>query len=209
MILHRLEIAGFRCFSSKVALVLDPERITILHGKNGSGKSSLLWALIRGLLDSHRAGGKSVEALRPWGTDLGSAIVVEFEDQGKRYRLEKNFLENRCARLAEVQGAKLKPLAQNEKAEERVREILLSETPTVGLTKPEKWGLARVAVVSTGAPTRGGLRWSSARQHPGTARKAGNEQRSACLTEQGREAVSRILDSARETQRRQRCCFLV
>jgi DNA repair exonuclease SbcCD ATPase subunit len=143
MILHRLEVGGFRCFSSKVALALDPDQITILHGKNGTGKSSLLWALIRGLLDTHRAGGKNVEALRPWGTGLSPTIVVEFEDQGKRYRLEKNFLENRCARLAEVQGAKLKPLAQNEKAEERVREILLSETPTVGLTKPEKWGLAR------------------------------------------------------------------
>jgi DNA repair exonuclease SbcCD ATPase subunit len=143
MILHRLEVGGFRCFTSRVALAPDPEQINILHGRNGSGKSSLLWALIRGLLDTHRAGGKSVEALRPWGTDLGPTIVVEFEDQGKRYRLEKNFLENRCARLAEVQGAKLKPLAQNEKAEERVREILLSETPTVGLTKPDKWGLAR------------------------------------------------------------------
>ena len=144
MILHRLEVGGFRCFSSKVVLALDPERINILHGKNGSGKSSLLWALIRGLLDTHRAGGKSVEMLRPWGTDLGPTIVVEFEDQGKRYRLEKNFLENRCAHLAEVQGAKLKPLAQNEKAEERVREILLSETPGAGLTPREKWGLARV-----------------------------------------------------------------
>jgi energy-coupling factor transporter ATP-binding protein EcfA2 len=143
MILHGLEVGGFRCFSSKVTLALDPEGINILHGKNGSGKSSLLWALIRGLLDTYRAGGKSVSALRPWGTDLGPTIVVEFEDQGKRYRLEKSFLQNKCARLAERQGAKLKPLANNEKAEERVREILLSETPTVGLTKPEKWGLAR------------------------------------------------------------------
>ena len=144
MILHRLEVGGFRCFSSKVAFSLDPEQINILHGKNGSGKSSLLWALIRGLLDTHRAGGKSVEALRPWGTDLGPTVVVDFEHEGKCYRLEKNFLENRSAHLSEQQGNKLKPLAHNEKAEERVREILLSEAPTVGLTKPEKWGLARV-----------------------------------------------------------------
>lgn len=143
MILHRLEVGGFRCFSSKVALSLDPEQINILHGKNGSGKSSLLWALIRGLLDTHRAGGKSVEVLRPWGTDLGPTIVVDFEHEGKCYRMEKNFLENRCAHLSERQGNKLKPVAHNEKAEERVREILLSEAPTVGLTKPEKWGLAR------------------------------------------------------------------
>ena len=143
MILNRLEVGGFRCFSSKVALSLDPEKINILHGKNGSGKSSLLWALIRGLLDTHRAGGKSVEALSPWGTDLGPNIVVDFEHEGKCYRLEKNFLENKCAHLSERQGNKFKPLAHNEKAEERVREILLSEVPTVGLTKPEKWGLAR------------------------------------------------------------------
>jgi hypothetical protein len=143
MILHRLEVAGFRCFASKVAVVLDPERINILHGGNGTGKSSLLWALVRGLLDTYRAGGKSAEALRPWGTDLGPAIIVEFEHDGKLFRLEKNFLESRGAHLEERQGNKFKPLAHNEKAEERVREMLLADQPTVGLCKPEKWGLAR------------------------------------------------------------------
>jgi energy-coupling factor transporter ATP-binding protein EcfA2 len=143
MILHRLEVEGFRCFTSKVAVGLDPERINILHGGNGSGKSSLLWALVRGLFDTYRAGGKSVEALRPWGTDLAPAILVEFEHGGKIYRLEKRFLESRGARLEEKQGGKFKPLAHNEKAEERVREMLLSDQPTVGLCKPEKWGLAR------------------------------------------------------------------
>ena len=143
MILHRLEVEGFRCFTSKVAVSLDPERINILHGGNGSGKSSLLWALVRGLFDTYRAGGKSVEALRPWGTDLGPAILVEFEHGGKIFRLEKRFLENRGSRLEEKQGSKFKPLAHNEKAEERVREMLLADQPTVGLCKPEKWGLAR------------------------------------------------------------------
>ena len=143
MILHRLEVEGFRCFTSRVAVSLDPERINILHGGNGSGKSSLLWALVRGLFDTYRAGGKSVEALRPWGTDLGPSILVEFEHGGKIFRLEKRFLESRGARLEEKQGNKFKPLAHNEKAEERVREMLLADQPTVGLCKPEKWGLAR------------------------------------------------------------------
>jgi len=143
VILHRLEVGGFRCFTSKVAVCLDPERINILHGGNGSGKSSLFWALVRGLFDTYRAGGKSVEALRPWGTDLGPAIVVEFEHSGKVFRLEKSFLESRGAHLEEKQGNKFKPLAHNEKAEERVREMLLADQPTVGLCKPEKWGLAR------------------------------------------------------------------
>ncbi|MCI0620088.1 MAG: AAA family ATPase, partial [Acidobacteria bacterium] len=144
MILRRLEVTGFRCFSSRVRLDLKPDQINILHGKNGSGKSSLLWALVRGLLDTYRAGGKSVEALRPWGTDLGPAIQVEFEHTGKIYRLEKRFLEKKGALLEEIQGGRSKPLAEDEKAQERVREILLSDEPTVGLTKPEQWGLAHV-----------------------------------------------------------------
>ena len=143
MILQRLEVEGFRCFTSKVAVGLDPERINILHGGNGTGKSSLLWALVRGIFDTYRAGGKSVEGLRPWGTDLSPAILIEFEHGGKVFRLEKSFLEDRGTDLHEKQGNKFKPLAHNEKAEERIREMLLADQPTVGLCKPEKWGLAR------------------------------------------------------------------
>lgn len=144
MILHRLAVAGFRCFTSEVDVRFDPERINIVHGRNGSGKSSLFWALVRGLFDTYRAGGKGAEALRPWGTDLAPAIQIEFEDNGKIYRLTKKFLENRSAQLEVKQGKKFEPLAHNEKAEERVREMILAEQPTAGLTKPEKWGLARV-----------------------------------------------------------------
>src|SRR5438477_4394247 len=53
------------------------------------------------------------------------------------------FLEGRGTHLQEKQGHKFQPLARNEKAEERVREMLLADQPTVGLSKPEKWGLAR------------------------------------------------------------------
>jgi DNA repair exonuclease SbcCD ATPase subunit len=144
MILHRLEVEGFRCFAGKVSLELDPEAINVLHGPNASGKSSLLWALVRGLLDTHKAGGQAVKALRPWGTDLSPRITVEFDHGGVGYRLGKAFVEHRGARLEEKQGNKFIPIANNEKAEERVREMLLSEPPTVGLVKPEKWGLARV-----------------------------------------------------------------
>src|SRR5258708_1255149 len=70
MILQKLEVDGFRCFDAMVTLVLDPHKINILHGNNGTGKSSLFSALLRGLLDSHKVGGKGIAELCPWGTQL-------------------------------------------------------------------------------------------------------------------------------------------
>lgn len=143
MIVLRLEVSGFRCWRERVAVEFDPERINILHGPNGSGKSTLLWALARALLDTHRAGGKAVEELRPWGTGLAPKIAVEFEHSGKRYRLEKGFLENRGARLEEYRDGRFLPLAEFEKAEDTVRGMLLAERAPRGLATPEAWGLAR------------------------------------------------------------------
>lgn len=144
MILRRVQVSGFRCFTSEVTLNLDPNAINVLTGRNGSGKSSLLWATIRGLLDTHKAGGAAVKSLQPWGTDLGPTVVIEFEHDGKPYRLAKKFLHQKGATLEQVQGRRFTPLAKDEKAEERVREMLLSESPTTGLTKPDRWGLVRV-----------------------------------------------------------------
>lgn len=143
MIVLRLEVSGFRCWRERVSVEFDPERINILHGPNGSGKSTLLWALARALLDTHRAGGKAVEELRPWGTGLAPKIAVEFEHSGKRYRLEKGFLENRGARLEEYRDGRFLPLAEFEKAEDTVRGMLLAERAPKGLATPEVWGLAR------------------------------------------------------------------
>lgn len=143
MIVLRLEVSGFRCWRERVAVEFDPGRINILHGPNGSGKSTLLWALARALLDTHRAGGKGVEELRPWGTGLAPKITVEFEHAGKRYRLEKGFLENRGARLEEYRDGRFLPLAEFEKAEDTVRGMLLAERAPKGLATPEAWGLAR------------------------------------------------------------------
>ncbi len=143
MIVLRMEVSGFRCWRERVVVEFDPQRINVLHGPNGSGKSTLLWALARALLDTYKAGGKAVEELRPWGTGLAPKIAVEFEHSGKRYRLEKGFLENRGARLEEYRDGRFLPLAEFEKAEDTVRGMLLAERAPKGLATPEAWGLAR------------------------------------------------------------------
>jgi DNA repair exonuclease SbcCD ATPase subunit len=143
LIVLRLEVSGFRCWRDSVAVEFHPEQVNILHGPNGSGKSTLLWALARALLDTHRAGGRAVEELRPWGAGLAPTIIVEFEHGGRRYRLRKGFLENRHAGLEEYKDGRFLALAEYEKAEDAVREMLLAERAPRELAAPERWGLAR------------------------------------------------------------------
>ena len=108
---HFFQLSGFLCFPSKVTLALDPEKINILHGENGSGKSSLLWALIRGLLDTYRAGGKAVEALRPWGTHLSPTVeqlnirLIRLQAQLDGALLHVQFTPDADARIEVLQGS--------------------------------------------------------------------------------------------------------
>ena len=143
MILQKLEVEGFRCFDAMVTLALDPHRINILHGNNGTGKSSLFSALVRGLLDSHKVGGKGIAELCPWGTQLSPRITVVFEHNGKEYRVCKTFLRQKGTRLEIKEGKVFRPIANNEQADEKLRELLLAGVVGTGLAKPEGWGLAQ------------------------------------------------------------------
>jgi energy-coupling factor transporter ATP-binding protein EcfA2 len=143
MILQKLEVDGFRCFDAMVTLVLDPHKINILHGNNGAGKSSLFSALLRGLLDSHKVGGKGMAELCPWGTQLSPRITVVFEHDGQEYRVCKTFLRQKGTRLERKDGKTFRPFANNEQADEKLRELLLAGAAGTGLAKAEGWGLAQ------------------------------------------------------------------
>ncbi|HXG32602.1 MAG TPA: SMC family ATPase [Bryobacteraceae bacterium] len=105
MTVSHLAVEKFRCFVSRTELRLDPEGVTVICGPNGSGKSTLLHALLMVLANPHTAGGKAMEALRPWGTDLAPEISAIFDHNGGTWRVWKRFLsrpecrlENRTAR---------------------------------------------------------------------------------------------------------------
>ena len=143
MILQTLEVEGFRCFDAPVKLVLDPHRINLLYGNNGTGKSSLFSALLRGLLDSHKVGGKAVAELCPWGTQLSPRITVVFEHNGEIYSVCKTFVRQKGTRLERKEGKTFRPIANNEQADEALRKLLLAGPAGTGLAKPEGWGLAQ------------------------------------------------------------------
>jgi chromosome segregation ATPase len=122
MILKTVEIENVRCFSEPVRVELAKEGFTIIAGPNGSGKSTLLEAVTRGLLDVHTS--TAGAELSPWNASGAPRIVLEFEHGGKNYRLTKQFVDKRMARLERKDGRNWVVDREGRQADDAVREIL-------------------------------------------------------------------------------------
>jgi|GEM_PF-2095165 len=144
MILRGLRVQHFRCFRNPVELKGLGVGIHVVHAPNESGKSSLVLALARALFDRNSTKDREIQSLRPWGTALSPRVTVELESGGKRYRLEKAFLDDATSLLDEWTGTRFERLADSQRADEMVRGFLLSREAQSGATKLGHWGLARL-----------------------------------------------------------------
>ena len=144
MILRRLRVQHFRCFRNPVELSGLGTGIHVIHAPNETGKSSLILAVARALFDRYSTKDREIQQLRPWQTSLSPRITLEFETDGKRYRLEKAFLDEASSVLEEWTGSRFERLADSQHADELVRGFLSSSVPGNGATKVGHWGLARL-----------------------------------------------------------------
>jgi DNA repair exonuclease SbcCD ATPase subunit len=144
MILRRLRVQHFRCFRNPVELSGLGTGIHVIHAPNETGKSSLVLAVARALFDRYSTKDREIQQLRPWQTTLSPRITLEFETAGKRYRLEKAFLDDASSVLEEWTGTRFERLADSQQADELVRGFLTSSVPGSGATKVGHWGLARL-----------------------------------------------------------------
>ena len=144
MIVRSIKVSGWKCLVNEVTVGPFSDRLNILHAPNAKGKSTLLWALISGFFDSHHLGGREVEALRPWGRALVPTVTVEFEHDGKRYRLIKRFLDNPTAELLEEEGGSYLRVSEGRHADEDIREVLLGKPPGRGLSDTVNLGICQV-----------------------------------------------------------------
>jgi len=144
MILHSIRVQGWRCFADPIEVGPFDERLNVLHAPNGTGKSKLLEALLRAFFDSHRVTGRDVEALRPWGRALSPRVTVDFALGGVDYRLEKGFLDEAATTLRRREDGRFVSLAEGDRADDLVRELLLGSAPGRGVSKQTHWGLAQV-----------------------------------------------------------------
>jgi nitroreductase len=144
MILRRLRVQHFRCFRNPVELSGLGTGVHVIHAPNETGKSSLVLAVARALFDRYSTKDREIQQLRPWQTTLSPRITLEFETGGKRYRLEKGFLDDASSLLEEWTGTRFERLADSQQADELVRGFLASSVPGSGATKGVHWGLARL-----------------------------------------------------------------
>lgn len=145
MILRSLQVEGWRCFARRVMIGPLVDRINVVHGPNGIGKSTLMWALVRGLMDNHAVGGAAVAAaLQPRGRVLAPRVSIEFEHDGRRYRTAKQFVVSPSSVLERLEDGRYVPLAEGAASDARLRQMLGGAAPSRGFTEEKHWGMAQV-----------------------------------------------------------------
>ena len=124
--------------------------MNVICAPNGWGKSTILEALRRALLDGHKVAGEAIDAIRPWGRQLTPKVAVEFAHQGNEYRISKQYLDHPSSLLERKESNRYRNLAEGAAADTQTREILSQNPPGRGLSKEEHSGLAQVLWASQG-----------------------------------------------------------
>jgi ABC-type transport system involved in cytochrome c biogenesis ATPase subunit len=147
MILRSIRVERFGALNPGFEVADLPDGITVFHGPNEAGKSTLLRALTYGLYQRHRVGGEEVERdILPAGTSLSPRVEIEFEKGGERWRIEKVFLKKKSALLARLEHGQFVPKAQDDEADEALKRILDSEYAGKGKGRVEHRGIGEVLV---------------------------------------------------------------
>ncbi len=159
MILRAIRVESLRCFTRPLCIPALDERITVLHGPNATGKSSLLAALERGLFDRPDGKSSELQKLVPFGAEVSPRVTIDFEHDGVLYRIEKRFITRPEAILSRAidpnsPTCKWESWKEGEAAVDFVREILGGRAPGLGATKSKHRGLAQVLFVQQGEVVR-------------------------------------------------------
>ncbi len=132
MQLRRIEVRDFRKLRHVVVADLQ-DGLNVVVGDNEAGKSTLLAALRTGLFERHRIGGEVAQRMLPFGEQVRPEITLEFELEGRPWRLFKAFCQ-RPEALLEGPGERI----TGDGVEERLAELLGFTPPGRGGSKPEE-----------------------------------------------------------------------
>ncbi len=145
MILHSVRVENYKGIRGPWHVEFDSHYPNLLEGPNGVGKSTLVEAIERCLVESHNTSGVSAEEMRPRETALVPSITVEFSHAAADYRIAKTFLDSPKAVLERKRADGVwDTISKGKVADEQVREMLRSQ-PTKAKDKPgDRMGLFSV-----------------------------------------------------------------
>lgn len=141
MIIESIELEHVGPFRRKATIGPLQTGINVLAAPNETGKSTFLRAAARALFDKHTCKDDEIRSLQPAGSDLAPQIAVVFEHDGRRYRVQKRFLNNPESWFSEWLGSDWKLQADGNNSDERVQSLLHSTVPGKGATKAAHWGM--------------------------------------------------------------------
>ena len=136
MRLRALRVANWRCIG-KLELADIAPGITVLHGPNGTGKSSLIAALRCGLLDfAHNSKDQDLLQHKPWRGEASPHVLVEWEQNGATWRVRKTFSVHKDGEsvLEEFSAGQWRKKYEGAReVTDRLRDIFQAETSRSGL----------------------------------------------------------------------------
>jgi energy-coupling factor transporter ATP-binding protein EcfA2 len=147
VILKRIRLESFRCFARPLAIAFD-ERVTVVHGENGIGKSTLFEALARTLFDRPDSESAEIAALAPWGTEVAPRVELDVISEDVEFRVEKMFGARGSARVLR-DG---QPWKEGSASVEWLRTLLGATRAARGPSRPSERGLGQVLLVPQGEP---------------------------------------------------------
>ena len=124
MILTSVRMEGVRCFADPIAVSLAKDRVNLVAGPNGGGKSTLIQAARRCLLDSYTS--TAASDLQPWADGRTPEITIQFEHGGASYRLTKRFVKHKSATLEKKKANRGRCWRKAKRRSDAVRQMLLS-----------------------------------------------------------------------------------
>ncbi len=145
MKLQRLRISQLRQFQQPFEIADFNAGLNLFTGPNESGKSTLVRALRAAFFERYRS--SAVADLQPWAdSSAAPSIELDFEIQGRAYRLRKSFLQRKRCEL-HIDGRKL----ENDDAETHLAKLFGFEFAAKGASKPEHWGIPGLLWIAQGS----------------------------------------------------------
>lgn len=130
MFVNRVCLKNFKRFE-KLERELGPGINVVKGPLNEIGKSTLLDGLVVALFENPKSTKKELERYTTWGSDRRCQTVIEFEAEGKKYLLEKDF-DMKTIRLAHVDTGREWSTAHE--VAEKLRELIGTDSATLFLS---------------------------------------------------------------------------
>ncbi|MDI9435068.1 MAG: AAA family ATPase [Euryarchaeota archaeon] len=150
MNVNSIRLENWKKFTNPIEIHFK-DGLNILHGSNETGKTTLIDSIITTFYSKHTSSSQKIKSLKPWGTSLNPISTITFQKNGHQYRISKGFQEKKCL-LEKLEDETWRKIAEGDKADQELIELVGGQLPSRGDTKPQYWGLGQTLWMVQGQP---------------------------------------------------------